>query len=105
YALQAALRRVPAVDPPVTPEEREAASIVVECVHGSSSSACSPAPGAGARGGAGGRGGPATGLPQHMNAEATILLGQKKTALEFRDFLAGEIGPPPPGRGQTYLRR
>jgi hypothetical protein len=46
----------------------------------------------------GGRGG------QHMNAEATILLGQKKTALEFRDFLAGEFDPLPLADVMTYLR-
>lgn len=28
-----------------------------------------------------------------MTAEATILLGQKKSALEFRDVLAGEFDP------------
>lgn len=30
-----------------------------------------------------------------MTAEATILLGQKKTALEIRDFLSGEFHPIP----------
>ena len=34
-------------------------------------------------------------LPQHMNAELTILLGKKKTALEIRDFLSGEFEPVP----------
>ena len=39
-----------------------------------------------------------------MTAEATILLGQKKTALEFRDFLAGEFDPLPLADVMTYLR-
>jgi hypothetical protein len=30
-----------------------------------------------------------------MNAELTILLGKKKTALEIRDFLTGEFDPVP----------
>jgi hypothetical protein len=32
-------------------------------------------------------------IPQHMTAELNILLGQKKTALEIRDFLSGEFEP------------
>jgi hypothetical protein len=39
-----------------------------------------------------------------MTAEATILLGQKKTALEFRDFLSGEFEPVPLATVMTYLR-
>ena len=39
-----------------------------------------------------------------MTAEATILLGQKKSALEFRDFLAGEFDPLPLADVMTYLR-
>ena len=56
-------------------------------------------PGAG-RGGRGGGGrtrwseaGPT--LPQEMNAEFAILLGQHNTALEIRDFLSGEFTPLP----------
>ena len=60
--------------------------------------------GAGGGRGGGGRSGQATGLPQHMNAEATILLGQKKTALEIRDFLSGEFDPVPLADVMTYLR-
>ena len=30
-----------------------------------------------------------------MNAELTILLGQKKSVLEIRDFLSGEFEPLP----------
>lgn len=32
-------------------------------------------------------------VPQHMTAELNILIGQKKTALEIRDFLSGEFEP------------
>ena len=39
-----------------------------------------------------------------MNAEATVLLGQKKTALEFRDFLSGEFEPIPLADVLRYLR-
>ena len=39
-----------------------------------------------------------------MAAEATIPLGQKKTALELRDFLSGEFDPVPLGDVMTYLR-
>jgi hypothetical protein len=88
YALRAAQLNVAASEPPVTAEEKEASGLLVECVHGSSFSGCNAAPGAG-----GGRGGGASGLPQHMSAEATILLGQHKTALEMRDFLSGEFEP------------
>ena len=95
----------------VTAEERDASTLLIECVNGSSFSGCSAAPGAtGGRGGGpgggggGGRGGQPNVLPQHKAAEATILLGQKKTALEFRDFLAGEFDPLPLADVMTYLR-
>ena len=32
-------------------------------------------------------------VPTHMTAELNVLLGQKKTALEIRDFLSGEFEP------------
>jgi len=109
YALQTAQRRVATTPPSMTAEEREASTLVIECVNGASFSGCNPAPGAGGGrgggpGGGGGRGGQPTGLPQHMNAEAAILLGQKKTALEFRDFLVGEFDPLPLADVMTYLR-
>jgi hypothetical protein len=90
YQLQAAQRGVPAAEPVMTAEERAAANLVVESVAGA---------GRGGGGGGGGRGGGRGGanagptLPQEMNAEFTILLGQHKTALEIRDFLAGEFTP------------
>jgi hypothetical protein len=101
YALQAAQRGVAATEPSMTADEREASQLSIECVNGSTFSGCAAAPSAagqpgagGGRGGGGGGGrGGASGLPQHLNAEATILLGQKKTALEFRDFLSGEFEP------------
>lgn len=34
-------------------------------------------------------------VPQHMTAELNILLGQKKSTLEIRDFLSGEFDPLP----------
>ena len=90
----------------MTTEERDASQLLIECVHGSSFSGCAAAPGAagGRGGGGGGRGGFASNLPQHMNAEATVLLGQKKTALEFRDFLSGEFEPIPLADVLRYLR-
>jgi aminopeptidase YwaD len=112
FTLQAAQRKAPATEPAMTAEEREASALAIECVNGSTFSGCAPAPGAGGGGGAGpgggggggGRGALGSGLPQHMTAEATILLGQKKTALEFRDFLAGEFDPLPLADVMTYLR-
>lgn len=111
YALQTAQRRTTAAGPVMTAEEKDASMLLVECVHGSSFSGCSAAQGAGggrgAGGGGGGRGGgrgQATGISQHMNAEAAILLGQKKTALEIRDFLSGEFEPVPLADVMRYLR-
>jgi len=111
YTLQASQRRVQPSEPMMTAEEKDASTLVVECVHGSTFSGCSAAPGSGGGrgaggggGGGGGRGGQAIALPQHMNAEATILLGQKKTALEIRDFLSGEFEPVPLADVMRYLR-
>jgi hypothetical protein len=111
YALQAAQRRATAAEPAMTTEEREASVLLIECVNGNSFSGCNAAPGAGGGrggpgfgGGGGGRGALGSGLPQHMSAEATVLLGQKKTALEFRDFLAGEFDPVPLANVMTYLK-
>ena len=55
----------------MTVEERDASTLVVECLHGSSFSGCNAAPGAGGGrggGGGGGRGGQASGLPQQVVA-------------------------------------
>lgn len=89
YRMQAAERGTQAPEPVLTPLEREAANLVVEQV---------PGAGRGGRGGGGGgRGGgaAAAAIPQHMNAELTILLRQNKTVLEIRDFLSGEFEPLP----------
>lgn len=43
-------------------------------------------------------------VPQHMTAELNILLGQKKSVLEIRDFLTGEFDPLPLGDLTAYLR-
>ena len=115
------LNTTPVLDPPMTAEEKDASNLVVECVNAPTFSGCGGGgrggPGAGgpavapvARGSGGGRARGGSGrrrpwrrwarqagptLPQHMNAELTILLGKKKTALEIRDFLSGEFEPVP----------
>ena len=124
YALHAQrLGTQPLFDRPMTAEEKEAANLVVECAGPASFSGC----GGGGRGGRGaqspqgaqggqsaqaaqgggggrGRGNAGPSLPQHMNAELTILLGKKKTALEIRDFLSGEFEPVPLADVMTVLR-
>lgn len=120
YALQAErLKTQPVYDPPQTAEEKDAANLTVECASGQVTySGCSGAQGArgaggargaqgaqsaqGARGARGAGAGPQ--LPQHMNAEFTILLGKKMTALEIRDFLSGEFEPVPLADVMAVLR-
>jgi hypothetical protein len=99
YQLQAMQRGVPAPEPVLTTQEREAANLVVESVGGGGRG------GGGGGGAGGGRGGANAGpaLPQEMNAEFTILLGQHKTALEIRDFLSGEFTPLPLAELMTVL--
>jgi hypothetical protein len=91
YRMQAAERGVQPVEPAMTPLEREAAGLVVELVPGAGPG------GRGGRGGGGGRAGgpPVPAIPQHMNAELSILLRQNKTVLEIRDFVSGEFEPLP----------
>jgi Zn-dependent M28 family amino/carboxypeptidase len=43
-------------------------------------------------------------FPPHMSEELGVLLGQKKTALQIRDFLAGEFEPLPLADLMDYLR-
>lgn len=43
-------------------------------------------------------------IPQHMNAELNILIGQKKSVLEIRDFLSGEFEPLPLEDLMGYFR-
>ena len=93
YQLQAMQRGVPATEPVMTAQEREAANLLVEPV----APAGGPRGAGGAGGGGGRRGGNAGGpaLPQEMNAEFAILITKHKTALEIRDFLSGEFTPLP----------
>jgi aminopeptidase YwaD len=95
YQLHATQRGVPASEPVMATEEREAANLVVESVGGGRGGRGAGAGGGGR--GAGGRGAGNAGpsVPQEMNAELTILLGQHRTALEIRDFLSGEFTPLP----------
>jgi aminopeptidase YwaD len=101
----------PIDDPPPTAEEKDAANLIVECGTGQASfSGCAAARGAGGgRGGGGAAGGgrgatPGPALPQHMNAELTILLGKKLSALEIRNFLSGEFEPVPLADVMAVLR-
>lgn len=105
YALHAARVQAPALpagDPTLTPAEQDASRLRVECVNGATLSGCAPAAGGGRGGGRGAQpaAAPAPGevrasIPQHMNAELSILLGKSKTVLEIRDFLSGEFEPVP----------
>ena len=116
----------------MTADEKEASNLVVECANAATFSGCGGGgrggPGGGrtrragraprrgwcsagrgaaaaaAAGGGGGRGQAGPSLPQHMNAELTILLGKKKTALEIRDFLSGEFEPVPLADVMAVLR-
>jgi aminopeptidase YwaD len=120
YALYAQrLNTQPVYVPPQTAEEKEASNLLVECANGQPTfSGCGGgAGGRGARGagapaapggqaGRGGRGAGTAGpsLPQHMNAEFTILLGKKLSALEIRDFLSAEFEPVPLADVMAVLR-
>jgi len=123
YQLQAAQRGVSTTEPAMTPEEKEAANLLVEQIGGGGrgggrgAGAGAPAaaggaagavpPAGGGRGGGGqgaGRGNAGPSVPQEMNAELNILLGQKKTALEIRDFLSGEFTPLPIADLMAVLR-
>jgi hypothetical protein len=90
---------LPAGAPALTPAEQEASRLLVECVNDATVSGCASAAGGRGRGGRGsGQAGgaqPRASIPQHMNAELSILLGKRKTVLEIRDFLSGEFEPVP----------
>jgi hypothetical protein len=89
----------------MTPQEQEAANLVVECTGATTRSGCAGGQGGRGQGSGRGRGGSAgPSLPQHMTAEFTILLGKKKTALEIRDFLTGEFEPVPLADVMAVLR-
>jgi aminopeptidase YwaD len=83
----------PTGDPILSDAERMAARTVVE----PTAPAGGRGAGGGRGGGGGGRGAAAAGpaVPQHMNAELTILINQRKTVLEIRDFLSAEFEPLP----------
>jgi hypothetical protein len=101
YQLQASERSVAAAEPAMTPEEREAANLLVESVPQVAQAGGRGGRGAGGGGGGGGRGGRGAGgptgpsLPEEFNAEFNLLLGKSKTALQIRDFLSGEFTPLP----------
>ncbi len=100
YRLRAEQKKAPVARLELTAGEKEASRMVAERV---------VRQGAGPGGGGGGFGGQAAALanlsdqervslrkvPQHMTAELNILLGQKKSVLEIRDFLSGEFEPLP----------
>ena len=71
YGLKAAQFKVPATEPAMTPEEKDASNLIVECVNGSSFSGCNQAPGGGRGGPGGGRGQGGPGLPQHMSSRSS----------------------------------
>jgi hypothetical protein len=102
YQLQAMQRGAQAAEPVMTAAEKEAANLVVEAVGGGRGGAGGGRGGGGGGGGRGANAGPS--VPQEMNAEFTILLGQHKTALEIRDFLSGEFTPLPLADLMTVLR-
>jgi hypothetical protein len=109
YELQAQQRKITPQEPALTEAEAKAARTVVERVGGT--------------GGFGGRGGfgqqamakfsaderaaiqaGMRKVPPHMTSELNILLGQKKTVQEIRDFLSAEFEPLPLGDLMDYLR-
>jgi len=91
YAAGATLRQVAPAEPAPTDAEREAARMIPERVPPRDTPAGLPRgmaalfqriPPEAARF-----------VPQHMTSELNVLVGQKKTVLEIRDFLAGEFEP------------
>ena len=109
YRLRAEQLKVTAAQPEMTAEEKEAARLIPERVGGAQGGRG----GGGGGGGRGGRGGAPLSpdeqaaqrrVPQHMTAELNILIGQKKTVLEIRDFLSGEFEPLPLADLMEYFR-
>ena len=110
YRLRAGQLKAPTTEPVMTALEKEASSLMVERV--------ATQGGGGGGGGGGGRGaqaGPPSAdaqalaaarakIPSHMTTEFGVLQGQKKTAMEIRDFVAGEFDPLPLADAMGYLR-
>ena len=96
YQLQALQRGVPATEPVMTQEEKDAANLIVEVVPPAAGAAGGPGGGRGG-GGGGGRGGAAGGpsFPDEFNAEFGLLLPKKLSVMQIRDFLSGEFTPLP----------
>jgi hypothetical protein len=110
YKIRAEQKKVSAGKADLTAAEKDASKWTVERV-------VRPGQGGGPGGGGFGGGGAAAQanltdqeradlrkIPQHMTAELNILLGQKKSVLEIRDFLSGEFEPLPLGDLMSYLK-
>jgi hypothetical protein len=107
YQLRAEQKKVQAAKLELTAAEKEAAKMIAERVGGQ---------GGGFGGPGGGRGAAARAslteaeqaalrkVPQHVTAELNILMGQKKSVLEIRDFLSGEFEPLQLADLMEYLR-
>jgi aminopeptidase YwaD len=108
YQLQASQRNVPAAEPVMAAEEKEAANLLVQPVQaaGAAGAAGGGRAGGGGGGGGGGRGRGAAGpsLPEEYNAEFALLLNKGMTALQIRDFLSGEFTPLPLADVMAVLR-
>src|SRR5260221_6195411 len=111
YALQAAQRRVAASEPAMTAEEKDASTLLIECVNGSSFSGCNAAPpsagsgqagaggGRGRGGGGGGRGGGAAWLAANTDGGKADPPRRKKNPLRRPDLPSRAVGPiAPPHR-------
>jgi aminopeptidase YwaD len=109
FKLAAVTWKAPAIDPPPTDLEKEAARLVIERVPPPAGAGGPGGPGGGFGGGFGGPQNPAVTaalqkIPQHMRSELTPLLSRGMTALEIRDFLTGEFEPVALEDVLAYLR-
>jgi hypothetical protein len=109
YKLAAATWKAPAIEPPLTDLEKEAARLVIERIPPPAGEGGPGGPGGGFGGGFGGPQNPAVAaavqkIPQHMRSELTPLLSRGLTALEIRDFLTGEFEPVALEYVVAYLR-
>lgn len=104
YQLQAAQRGIPATEPTLTAEEKEASTLIVETVPQVAQAGGGRGGAGGGRGGGRGAGPAGPTLPEEFNAEFNILLNKGMTALEIRDFLSGEFTPLPMADVMAVLR-